>query len=101
MLDPAGDCLTGAFDMASGSERDIAGFRILPGFLARRSQAEMVEVVRERPKLLERWTTLHSSPRVLSATAISSQMGSFGDSEIALKQRNRAPVLIPSGRKTL
>jgi len=87
--------------MASESVRDIAGFRIVPGFRGRRSQAEMVEAVRERPKLLERWTISHSSPRVLSATAISSQMSSFGDSEIALKQRNRAPVLIRSGRKTL
>jgi hypothetical protein len=87
--------------MASGSVRDIAGFRIVPGFRGRRSQAEMVEAVRERPELIERWTTLHTSPRVLPAKAISSQMGSFGDSEIALKQRNRAPVLIPSGRKTL
>ena len=33
--------------MASGSERDIAGFRILPGFLGRRSQSAMVEAVRE------------------------------------------------------
>jgi hypothetical protein len=28
-------------------------------------------------------------------------MGSFGDSEIACKQRDRAPGLIPSGCKTL
>jgi len=73
--------------MTEAGEREIMGFRILPGFLARREQSAMAEAVRERPKLLERWTTSHPSPRVPPARAISSQMASFGDSEIATNQK--------------
>ncbi|MHA1529806.1 MAG: alpha-ketoglutarate-dependent dioxygenase AlkB family protein [Alphaproteobacteria bacterium] len=39
--------MTAPLGMASASERDIAGFRILPGFLARAEQSAMADSVRE------------------------------------------------------